>query len=98
MTKHNRTIQKGIDHKKLARIFLVLKESNDWLYVAELARMAQLNQVTVRWYLDHYFKNVIDESKLHPKLRIRMIKLKLDVSFKDLIMSLELARRIRNKD
>lgn len=86
-----------MDHRKLARIFLVLKESNDWLHIAEIARRAQLNQATVRWYLDRYLKNVIEESKLHPKIRIRMIKLKPNINFKNLIIALEMVKRARNE-
>lgn len=96
--KRDREVRKGIDYKKLARIFLVLKESEDWLHIAEVARRAQLNQATVRWYLDHYLKNAIEESKIHPKIRIRMVKLKPGITFKNLTMVLESLRKIKSEN
>ncbi len=95
---HSREIQKGIDYKKLARIFLVLKEANDWMHIAEIARRAQLNQATTRWYIDHYLKNVVEETVIHPKIRIRLIKLKPNISFKNLTMALETLKRIRSEN
>ena len=92
----NRGVQKGIDHKKLARIFLVLKEADNWLHIAEISRRAQVNQVTTRYYLDNYMKNVIENQKIHDKIRIRLIKLKPDVSFTGLIRALETLREIKD--
>ena len=47
--KRDRTVRKGIDYEKLIKIWRVL-EANESLYVAQIARMTQISEPTVRYY------------------------------------------------
>lgn len=93
--KRNRTIRSGIDYDKLAKIWNVLAEAGDWIHVAEISRRSKIHEATVRWYLDHYFKGVIEEARIVPTIRLRMVKLKPNAKFDSLVKALELIKEVK---
>ena len=71
----NRTVRRGMDKEKLVLIWRAL-EGSDWLHIAEIARRTGVNEVTVRWYLDHYLDQAIEVQKIVPTIRLRLVRLK----------------------
>ena len=88
-SKHNRKVQKGIDYSKLSKIWYVLSEAGDWLHIAEISRRTNIDESTVRWYLDHYLDKAVEETKIHPKVKLRMVRLKPEMDLKSYIKALE---------
>jgi hypothetical protein len=93
--KRDRKVRSGHDVHKIAAIWKVLADENGWLHVAEIARRANLKPVTVLWYLDHYFRNVVDEQRPAPTIRIRMVRLKPGADFAGFLRALELIRSVK---
>lgn len=79
-TTHNRKVRCGLDKEKLILIWRVLegaKEEGGWLHIAEIARRTSINEVTVRWYLNHYLNQAIEEQQVLPaSIHLRLIRLK----------------------
>lgn len=95
MIKRDRRVRKGFDTYKIAKIWKALSEEGGWLHIAEIARRTKINQVTVRWYLDNYFKNIIEEQKIAPTIKIRLVRLKQGVDFIAFVRALELIKSIK---
>lgn len=93
--RRDRKVKKGVDYEKVTRIWNALAESTDWLHLAEVSRRTKINRVTVGWYLDHYFKNFIDEEAIIPSIKLRLVKLKQDADFKKLIKFIEVLNKIK---
>ena len=96
-SKHDRKIQKGIDYSKLSKIWYVLAEAGDWLHVAEISRRTNIDESTIRWYLDHYLDKAVEETKIHPKVKLRMVKLRPRMDLQRFIEALEYIRRTKSK-
>jgi response regulator of citrate/malate metabolism len=96
--KRNRKVGKGFDIEKLTKIWNVLAENNDWLHVAEISRRTNINECTIRWYLDRYLKNAIDEEKIVPTIRLRMVKLKPNIDLNSYVKALKFIKEIKSKD
>jgi len=71
----DRKVRRGLDREKLVRIWKVL-ESGEWLHIAEIARQAGLNECTVRWYLNQYLNQAVEQQQIAPTIRLRMVRLK----------------------
>jgi hypothetical protein len=86
-----------MDREKLVRIWRALEgakaEREGWLHVADIARRTGINPVTVRWYLDHYLDQAIEEQQLLPGIRLRLVRLKPGY---DLLGYLKARESIRN--
>ncbi len=93
--RRDRKIKKGVDYEKITKIWNALAESGDWLHIAEISRRTKINRVTVGWYIDHYFKNFIEEQTIIPSIKLRLVKLKHDADFKKLIKSIEVLNSIK---
>jgi len=93
--KRDRKVKKGFDIEKLTKIWNVLAENIDWIHVAEISRRTKINECTVRWYLDHYLKDAVDEEKIVPTIRLRLIRLKPNINLNSYIKALKFIRRIR---
>lgn len=93
--KRDRKVRRGFDVEKLTKIWNVLNENSDWLHIAEISRRTGIDDCTVRWYLDNYLKGAIDEEKIVPTIRLRLIKLKSGMSLESYIMALKLIRKVK---
>lgn len=93
--KKNREVRRGIDYKKLAKIWKVLEERGTWMHIADISRSSGINECTVRWYIDRYFKDAIDEEKIVPTIRLRMIKLKSNMDFNSYVKALNFINRVK---
>ncbi|MFQ6020416.1 MAG: hypothetical protein ACE5J4_00105 [Candidatus Aenigmatarchaeota archaeon] len=93
--KRNRGVRKGFDPKKLAKIWNVLAEAGDWLHVADISRRTGIHEATVRWYLDHYLQKAIDEERIVPNIRLRLVKLKPGVDLKSYIKALKMIEKVK---
>jgi len=98
MKRHrkNRTIRKGVDYQKLKKIWQTLAESGDWLHINEISRRTGINNVTVRWYIDHYLTNEIEEQKLSGTIRVRFIRLRTTANLTNLLRYLKTVEKIKN--
>jgi response regulator of citrate/malate metabolism len=94
--KRDRKVGKGFDIEKLAKIWSVLSENGTWIHVAEISRISHIDECTIRWYLDHYLKDAIEEEKIVPTIRLRMIRLKPGVELESYIKALNYINKIRN--
>lgn len=94
-TKRNRKVRRGIDYKKIAKIWKVLAESEDWLHIAEISRRTKIHEATVRWYLDHYLSKAVEEEKIGPKIKLRLIKLKPNIDFQAFIKALKFINEVK---
>ena len=76
----DRNVRRGLDKEKLVLIWRALEsamEEGGWLHMAEIARRTGLNECTVRWYVDHYLNQAIDEQNVLPAgIRLRLVRLK----------------------
>jgi hypothetical protein len=93
----DRRVRQGPDHHKLARIWHVLASASDWLHIAEIARRTGINQVTVRWYLDHHMRQALEQAHIVPAIRLRLVKLKPGVQLKDFVKAMELIKDIKRE-
>jgi len=95
--KHNRKIKSGIDYSKLSKIWFILAESDDWLHIAEISRRTNINESTVRWYLDRYLNNAIDEERIGPKIKLRLIRLKPNLELNSYVKALKFIKEIKTQ-
>ena len=96
--KRNRGVGKGFDIAKLSKIWSVLAQTGDWLHVAEISRRTGLNECTVRWYLDHYLNNAIDEERIVPSIKLRMVRLKPNIDLRSYVKALKLIEGVKNRE
>lgn len=96
--KRDRKVKNGFDTDKIARIWKVLSERQDWMYINEISRGTNINKVTVRWYLDHYFQKFIEERKLSESIRIRFVKLKDGMSLEGMLTALRVIKGVENDE
>lgn len=92
----NRTAKRGIDYKKLSAIWNVLAAASDWLHVAEIARRTKIKEPTVRWYLDNYLKNAIEEERIVPQIKLRLVKLKQGIELNSYLKAFELIKQVKS--
>jgi hypothetical protein len=95
--KKKRVTQKGPDYTKIAKIYKALAESGDWMHIAGIAQKTGLNQVTVRYYLDTHMKKFIDETRIAPTIKLRLVKLKEGITLQDIIKRIEILKDIHQK-
>jgi len=93
--KRDRKVRKGFDIEKLTKIWNVLAQSGDWLHIAEISRRTNIHEATVRWYLDHYLKNAINEERIVPTIRLRMIRLKPNIDLNSYIKALKFIKEVK---
>jgi len=93
--KRNREVRKGIDYKKLSKIWDVLSQDGNWLHVAEISRRSNIDECTVRWYLDHYLKDAIEEERIGPKIKLRLVRLKAGIELESYIKALNYINKIK---
>jgi len=93
--KRDRKVCKGFDIEKLAKIWNALSESQDWLHIAEISRRTNIDDCTVRWYLDHYLKDAIEEQRIVPTIRLRMVRLKSSLELESYIKALNYINKIK---
>jgi len=96
--RRDRRTFSGFDSQKLARIWKVLADSGDWLHIAEIARRSGINQATVRWYINHYFKQVVEEQRIAPSIRLRVVRLKPGADFAGLVRALEFIKAVKKPE
>jgi len=99
MKKHKkaRKVQKGIDYEKLVKIWNALVEAGDWIHIAGIARKTGINECTVRWYLDKYLKIGIDETRIYPKIKLRLVKVKPGIKLENIVKALNSIKQIRTE-
>ncbi len=93
--KRNRKVRRGMDIEKTARIWTILAQAGDWLHIAEISRRAGIDESTVRWYLDHYLDKAIDQERIVPGIKLRLVKLKPNMNFEVYIKTLNLIKQIK---
>jgi len=97
----DRTIRRGMDKEKLVLIWRALEgatEEGGWIHVAEIARRAGLNECTVRWYLDHYLNQAIDEQNvLPPGVRLRLVRLKRGIELVSYMSARKAIEEVKKK-
>ena len=94
-SKRDRKIRRGIDLEKITKIWTVLAQSGDWIHVAEISRRTKMDECTVRWYLNHYLSNAIDEERIGPKIKLRLIRLKTGLTLESYIKALNYINKIK---
>jgi len=92
--RHDRKVREGIDYEKLAKIWSAI---GDWIHVAEISRRTKIHESTVRWYLDKYLSNAIQEERIAPTIKLRLVKLKPNMDLKSYIRALELIEKVKGK-
>jgi predicted DNA-binding transcriptional regulator len=95
--QRDRKVRKGIDYDKLSKIWRVMLESGDWLHIAEIARRSGINQVTVRYYLDKYLDPIVEETRIAPSIKLRLVKAKPNANLEGLISAKEAIEEIKTK-
>ena len=95
--KRDRKVRKGIDYEKLSKIWKVMIQAGDWLHIAEISRRTGINQVTVRYYLDKYLDPVVEETKIAPSIKLRLVKVKPNANLEGLIMAKETIEEVKTK-
>ena len=71
--------------KNIAKIYKCLAESPDWLWIREIARRTGLNHKTVSRLLDNYFSHFINERPMEQPFRVRLVKLKENVTLENIM-------------
>ena len=94
--KRDRKVVKGFDTEKLTKIWNVLAENGDWLHVAEISRRSNIDECTVRWYLDIYLKDAVEEERIVPTIRLRLVRLKNGLSLESYINALNYIKKIKS--
>jgi hypothetical protein len=94
--KRNRKVRRGIDIEKLTKIWNILAENGDWLHVAEISRRTNIDECTVRWYLDRYLNNAIEEERIGPKIKLRLIRLKPNLDLSSYVKALNYIKEIKS--
>lgn len=95
--RKDRKTFKGPDGEKIARIWAVLARQKDWMHVSNIARQTHIHEATVRWYLDNYMTKAIEETRIDPSIRLRLVRLKPGITFNEFLKALELIQRIREE-
>ena len=90
--KRDRKVKSGIDYSKLVKIWNALAEAGDWLHIAEISRRTNIDECTVRWYLDRYLNKAIDEQRIHPTIKLRLVKLKPGMDLEHYIKALKVIK------
>ncbi|MFH1229611.1 MAG: hypothetical protein V1678_04275 [Candidatus Aenigmatarchaeota archaeon] len=93
--KRDRKVGKGFDIEKLAKIWRTLAEDSSWLHIAEISRRTGIDECTVRWYLDHYLKDAVDEERIVPKIKLRLIRLKPGMELGSYVKALNFITKIK---
>jgi len=63
--------------KKIGKILLVLKESEDWIHLREISRRTDIHHQTVSEILDKYLNQFILTQNLNEYgLKLKLVKLK----------------------
>ena len=94
--KRDRKIKKGFDVEKISKIWNALSENKDWIHIAEIARRTGIDECTVRWYLDHYLKNAIEEERIVPTIRLRLVRIKPDLEIGSYIKALKFIKAVKS--
>ena len=94
--KRDRKVRRGFDIGKLTQIWNVLAQNGDWLHVAEISRRTKIDECTVRWYLDHYLKDAINEERIVPTIRLRMVRLKPNIDLNSYIKALNFIKEVKS--
>lgn len=97
MKKHQRRIKSGFDIEKLRKIWRTLEAQDDYAHVSGLAALTGINQVTVRYYLDHYLAEVTESVRIVPSIRLRLVKLKPGVELERHLMFLKVRQLARSQ-
>lgn len=93
--RRDRKIKAGIDFNKVAKIWKVLAESPGWLHISEIARRCGIKGPTVRYYLNNYFANFINEQRINESIKLRLIELKEDATWNRLVTYLKSVEAIK---
>lgn len=91
----DRKVRKGVDYDKMAKIWTVLVQAGDWIHIAEISRRTKINESTVRFYLDNYFRNAVQEERIVPNIKLRLVKLKPDADFQKIVKAIEVLKKIK---
>ena len=95
--KRNRKVRRGIDYEKIIKIWRVLEAYNA-LYIAQIARMTGINQVTVRYYLDRYLDKAVEDKLPLPGVKLRLVGLKPNMKLESYLKALELIESKKRGD
>lgn len=95
--KKDRKVKKGIDYDKLVKIWNALVEAGDWMHIAGIARKTGINECTVRYYLDKYLKIGIEETRIDPKIKLRLVRIKPGVKLENILKALNLIKKVRSE-
>ncbi len=95
--KRDRKSRKGFDVEKIAKIWKALETVGTWTHIAEISRMTGMNSVTVRYYLDYYMPQAVDQQKFAPTIRLRLVRLKPGMDFARFVHALELIKNIKKR-
>ncbi|MCD6476566.1 MAG: hypothetical protein J7K26_00160 [Candidatus Aenigmarchaeota archaeon] len=91
--KRNRTIRRGIDYVKLRKIWKILeiaRDKNTWLYVAQISKVTNIHESTIRYYLNKYLNRAIEKNpSIPPGIKLRQIRLKPGILLENYINALE---------
>lgn len=93
--KRDRKVRRGFDIEKLTKIWNVLAQNGDWLHIAEISRRVNIHEATVRWYLDRYLKDAINEERIVPTIRLRMVKLKSNIDLNSYVKALNFIKEVK---
>jgi DNA-binding IclR family transcriptional regulator len=82
--------------KKIGKILLVLKESEDWLHLREISRRTGIHHQTVSEILDKYLNQFILTQNLNEYgLKLKLVKIKdKKVDLKGVITYLKYMKKI----
>jgi len=94
-SKRDRKVRRGFDTEKITKIWNVLAENVDWIHVAEISRRTNIDESTVRWYLDHYLDKAVDEERIGPKIKLRLVRLKPNIELNSYIKALNFINKIK---
>ena len=92
--KKDRSVRKGIDYNKVAKIWKTLAEAEDYLSIRETARRSGLDESTTRRYISNYLERFVDVQEIIPGLRLKLIKLKAGISFESIVKWLRIKEKL----
>lgn len=96
----DRKVRRGLDKEKLVLIWRALEsatEEGGWLHIAGIARRAGLNECTVRWYLDHYLDQALEQQRIVPTIRLRMVRLKAGIDLAGYLKARKTIEEVKKK-
>jgi DNA-binding IclR family transcriptional regulator len=84
--------------KKIGKILLVLKESEDWLHLREISRRTGIHHQTVSEILDKYLNQFILTQNLNEYgLKLKLVKIKdKKVDLKGVITYLKYMKKVNS--